>query len=65
MGNGRDMQQQIGAAAKGRMYDHCVVERVFCENVGGGAPIHKEVDEGLGRTLGKVKPNGLAGGGQS
>ena len=64
IGDGRNMEQQIGAAAKGRVNNHRVMQGIFGQNVFRLQSTGLQVHEGRSRTAGHVEPDRLTRGRQ-
>ena len=61
MGDGRNVQQQIGAAAEGGVHHHGIVHGILGQNIGHGPAGGFHLHQGARRTARQVQPDGLAG----
>ena len=64
VGDGRDVQHEIGRAAEGRVADHRVVDGVVGQDVACHRAGEVEAEQGAGGAAGDVAPDGRAGGGE-
>ena len=60
MGNGGDMQQEVGGTAERGMKHHRIANRRFCQDLFGADPQPVQAQNGAARAAGYVKPDGLA-----
>ena len=65
VGDGGDVEQEIGGAAEGRVDDHRVVDGGVGEDVLSSKVQLLEAQDGAGGAAGGVEPDGLAGGTES